>query len=423
MIKKILPKSTYAKNVLTLMTGTGLAQVIPIAISPILTRIYSPEEFGVFALYMAITSILTVLVTGRYEMAILLPKKDRDAMNLVALSIVLSFFISMVLFLVVTVFNSQLVSLMGVPELSMWLYWVPASTFLMGAYQSLNYWSNRKSHYRRLAVSRVVQSSSTGAAQLTGAFNNVGTSGLVGGQLIGQTLSTVVLGGLIYKEDKKHIKGIKKTRIIALARKYINFPKYLIVAHGFNTASGQMPIFLLSSLFNSAAAGFFMLTQRVMGAPMTLVASAIGDVFRQEASYAYVNTGSCKDIYIKTFKRLLFISALPSIAFFFIAPDLFALIFGEEWRVAGEYAQILTPVLFLRFITSPLSAMFMIAEKQKLDLVWQIVLLATTSSAFFIGYLYSNEKTALIFYSLSYSLLFIVNFFMTLKFASGKVAN
>lgn len=423
MIKKILPKSTYAKNVLTLMTGTGLAQAIPIAISPILTRIYSPEEFGVFALYMAIASILTVLVTGRYEMAILLPKKDRDAMNLVALSVILSFFISMLLFLVVTVFNSQLVSLMGVPELSMWLYWVPASTFLMGAYQSLNYWSNRKSHYRRLAVSRVVQSSSTGSAQLAGAFNNVGTSGLVGGQLIGQTLSTAVLGGLIYKEDKKHIKEIKRTRIIVLARRYINFPKYLILAHGFNTASGQMPTFLLGSLFNSAAAGFFMLTQRVMGAPMTLVASAIGDVFRQEASYAYVNIGNCKDIYMKTFKRLLYISIVPSIAFFFIAPDLFALIFSEKWRVAGEYAQILTPVLLLRFITSPLSVMFIIAEKQKLDLIWQIVLLATTSAAFFIGYLYASEKTALIFYSLSYSLLFVINFFMTLNFASGKVAN
>lgn len=422
MIKKILPKSTYAKNVLTLMTGTGLAQAIPIAISPILTRIYSPEEFGVFALYMAIASILTVLVTGRYEMAILLPKKDRDAMNLVALSVMLSFFVSMILLIVVTIFNNQLVSLMGVPELSMWLYWVPASTFLMGAYQSLNYWSNRKSHYRRLAVSRVVQSSSTGGAQLAGAFNNIGTSGLVGGQLIGQTLSTAVLGGLIYKEDKEHITKVKKIRIIALARKYINFPKYLIVAHGFNTASGQMPTFLLSSLFNSAAAGFFMLTQRVMAAPMTLVANAIGDVFRQEASYAYVNTGNCKDVYFGTFKRLLFISILPSIAFFFIAPDLFALIFGKKWRIAGEYAQILTPVFLLRFITSPLSAMFMIAEKQKLDLIWQIVLLASTSAAFFIGYLYSNEKTALIFYSLSYSLLFVINFFMTLNFASGKVA-
>lgn len=420
MIKRFLPKSAYAKNVLTLMTGTGLAQAIPIAISPILTRIYTPEEFGVFALYMAIASILTVLVTGRYEMAILLPKKDRDAMSLVALSIILSFLVSIIILIVVIAFNRQLIAIMGVPELSIWLYWVPASTFLMGVYQSLNYWSNRKSHYRRLAISRVVQSSGTGAAQLAGALNSIGTSGLVGGQLIGQTLSTAVLGGLIYKEDKEHISTIKKLRVIALAKKYINFPKFLIVAHGFNTASGQMPTFLLSALFNSAAAGFFMLTQRVMAAPMTLVANAIGDVFRQEASYAYVNTGNCKDVYLGTFKRLLFISILPSVAFFFIAPDLFALIFGEKWRIAGEYAQILTPVFLLRFITSPLSAMFMIAEKQKLDLMWQVILLVTTSAAFFIGYLYASEKVALIFYSLAYSLLFIVNFFMTFNFASGN---
>lgn len=403
------------------MTGTGLAQAIPIAISPILTRIYSPEEFGVFALYMAIASILTVLVTGRYEMAILLPKKDRDAMNLVALSVMLSFFVSMILLIVVTIFNNQLISLMGVPELSMWLYWVPASTFLMGIYQSLNYWSNRKSHYRRLAVSRVVQSSSTGTAQLAGAFNNIGTSGLVGGQLIGQTLSTAVLGGLIYKEDKEHITKVKKIRIIALARKYINFPKYLIVAHGFNTASGQMPTFLLSSLFNTAAAGFFMLTQRVMGAPMTLVASAIGDVFRQEASYAYVNTGGCKDIYIKTFKRLLYISILPSIAFFFIAPDLFALIFGEKWRVAGEYAQILTPMYFFRFIVSPISQVSTIAERQVIDLFWQIILFIMVVLSFVLGFYFNNIKFAFILFSASYSFMFIVAFYINYSISKGVV--
>lgn len=419
MIKKILPKSTYAKNVLTLMTGTGLAQAIPIAISPILTRIYSPEEFGIFALYMAIASILTVLVTGRYEMAILLPKKDRDAMNLVALSIALSFFVSVIILIVVSVFNSQLISFMGVPELSIWLYWVPASTFLMGVYQSLNYWSNRKSHYRRLAVSRVVQSSATGSTQLAGAFNNIGASGLVGGQLIGQTLSAAVLGSLIYKEDKKYIKKIKKIRIIALARKYINFPKFLIVAHGFNTASGQMPTFLLSSLFNTAAAGFFMLTQRVMGAPMTLVASAIGDVFRQEASYAYVNTGSCKDIYIKTFKRLLYISILPSIAFFFIAPDLFALIFGEKWRVAGEYAQILTPMYFFRFVVSPISQVSIIAEKQVIDLMWQIALIFMVVTSFFLGFFFDSIKIGFILFSITYSLMFFIAFLINYNISRG----
>lgn len=421
MIKRFLPKSAYAKNVLTLMTGTSLAQAIPIAISPILTRIYTPEEFGVFALYMAIASILTVLVTGRYEMAILLPKKDRDAMSLVALSIALSFFISIILLIIVTAFNSQLVAIIGVPELSIWLYWVPASTFLMGVYQSLSYWSNRKSHYRRLAISRVVQSSGTGAAQLAGAFNNIGASGLVGGQLIGQTLSTAVLGSLIYKEDKEYISKIKKIRILALARKYINFPKFLIIAHGFNTASGQMPTFLLSSLFNTAAAGFFMLTQRVMGAPMTLIASALGDVFRQEASYAYVNTGSCKDIYIRTFKKLLIISILPSVVFFFIAPDLFAIVFGEQWRVAGDYAQILTPMYFFKFITTPVSQVTIFAGKQKIDLLWQVVLFFMTIFSIYMGAYFSDIKLAFFLFSFLYSFMYIVSGYINFIFSKGDL--
>ncbi|MFD1007269.1 lipopolysaccharide biosynthesis protein [Oceanisphaera ostreae] len=419
MIKKILPKSAYAKNVLTLMTGTGLAQAIPIAISPILTRIYSPEEFGVFALYMAITSILTVLVTGRYEMAILLPKKDRDAMNLVALAIALSFFVSVILLIVVAVFNSQIIKVIGVPELSMWLYWIPASTFLMGVYQSLNYWSNRKSHYRRLAISRVLQSSGTGAVQLAGAFNNIGVSGLVGGQLIGQTLSTAVLGSFIYKEDKENITRVKRLRIVSLARKYINFPKFLIVAHGFNTASGQVPIFLLSSLFNSASAGFFMLSQRVMGAPMTLIASAIGDVFRQEASYAYVNTGSCKNVYTRTFKKLLMISIVPSIIFFFIAPDLFEMVFGEQWRVAGEYAQILTPMYFFKFVTSPVSQVSIYSGKQKIDLLWQIVLFFMTVFSMYIGAYLSDIKLAFVFFSAIYSFMYIVSGYINYIFSKG----
>src|SRR5690606_33346643 len=146
-------------------------------------------------------------------------------------------------------------------------------------------------------------------------------------------------------------------------------------AHGFNTGSSQMPIMLLTAFFSSSIAGFYMLTQRVMGAPTTLIAGAIGDVFRQEASQAYIHTGNCRAIYISTVKKLLILSVVPSILFFFIAPDLFALVFGENWREAGVFAQILTPVFFLRFVTSPLSAMFMIAEKQKLDLLWQIGLL------------------------------------------------
>ena len=101
MFNKLKPKSEFSRNVLTLMTGTTIAQAIPIAISPILTRIYAPEDFGMFALYMSVASIISVIATGRYELAIMLPKKDEDAVNIVALSIIISFFVSFISLLIV----------------------------------------------------------------------------------------------------------------------------------------------------------------------------------------------------------------------------------------------------------------------------------------------------------------------------------
>ena len=124
-LKKRFTSGSFARNVLTLMTGTTIAQAIPIAISPILTRIYTPEDFGVFALYMSIASIIAVLATGRYELAIMLPKKDEDAVNIVALSIIIAFFVSLISFLIVFIFNTQITNLLGNPEISNWLYFIP----------------------------------------------------------------------------------------------------------------------------------------------------------------------------------------------------------------------------------------------------------------------------------------------------------
>lgn len=418
MTKK-MQKNNYARNIMVLITGTGLAQALPIAISPILTRIYSPEEFGVFALYMAIVAILSVLVAGRYELAIMLPKDDKDAANILGLSLMLSFVVSALLFALVLVFGSNIASILNAPEIRKWLYWIPLSTVLTGVYQSFNYWSNRRSHYSRLAISRVFQSTGAAGGQLSGGFSNMGAAGLVGGQIFGQAISTLMLGKLILKDDREELVCINLSDMLSQAGRYKRFPQFLIVAHGFNTASSQMVIVLLNSLFSSAVAGLYMLTQRVLGAPITLVANAIGDVFRQEASYSYAHKGECLAIYKRTLKKLLLISTLPFIVFYFIAPDLFSVIFGKDWQVAGEYAQILTPMFYLRFVTSPLSTMFMIAEKQKLDLFWQIALFILTSSALLLGYFFNDIATALFFYMLSYSFLFFINGVMTYKMAKG----
>lgn len=420
LLRKLVPTGHYAHNIATLMTGTGLAQAIPIVVSPILTRLYGPESFGIYALYVAIVSIAAVLVTGRYEVAVLLPKQDRDALHVAVLSILLSCSVSALLFLATILFGKPIARWLGAPGVAPWLYWVPASTLLTGVYQSISYWHNRNANYRRLALSRVVQSGSGAASQVTSGYAGSAWMGLIGGQLAGQLLSTISLAYPAYKTDSENLRHINRRRLLLLARKYVSFPKYLTIGHSLNTAASQMPVLILTALFGATTAGFYMLAQRVIAAPVALVAGAAGDVFRQEASAAYVRNGNCLAVYKRTFARLFVIAVPACVAFFFLAPPLFSTIFGAQWVMAGEYAQILTPVLFFTFVLSPLSSTFMIAEKQKLDLYWQVVFFCVSALSLASGFIFTSSTVSVTAFSISYSIMFIVNGVISYTLAAGS---
>lgn len=402
------------------MTGTGLAQAIPIAISPILTRLYTPEDFGVFAIFMASSSIAAVLVTGRYELAIILPESDRDAFHIVTLSVCLSCLVSALLFFLVIIFNSEITSLIGTEEISNWLYWVPLSTFLMGIYTSLNYWSNRKLNYRRLAISRVVQTASSSVPQLALGFMKSGSAGLVGGQLTGQLLASSVLAGLIYREDKNQIKKLKYKRLLVLSKKYLNYPKFMIAGQLMNSISSSLPLFLLSILFNPAIAGFYSLSQRVLVAPISLIGSAIGDVYRGDASKIYRENGNCLLIYKKTFLKLSLLSLIFILPIFLFGEDLFTFVFGEDWREAGKIASILSIMVFFQAVSSPLSLTILFADLQRIDLVWQSFRLALAGASLAVGYFfYDDYKVALFWFSLSFSLLYLIHIYFQFSVAKG----
>ncbi len=403
------------------MTGTGLAQAIPIAISPILTRLYKPEDFGIFAMFMAIASIASVLVTGRYELAIMLPKSDRDAFHIVALSVGLSCLISGLLLLLVIVFNSQITSLLGTPEISNWLYWGPVSTLLMGIYTSLNYWSNRKSLYRRLAISRVVQSASSSVPQLAVGFMKSSPFGLVGGQLAGQLIATCVMANLVYREDNNYLKKIHFNRLLVLAKKYINYPKFMIAGQLMNTISSSLPLFLVSTFFSPAIAGFYSLAQRVLIAPTALIGGAIGDVYRSDASKIYRENGNCLLIYKKTFLKLCLISVIFVLPVFLFGNEIFAFVFGESWREAGEIASIVSIMVLFQTISSPLSQTVLFANFQNIDLVWQFLRLIMGSFSLVVGYYFFDDyKTALFLFALSFSFLYLLHIYFQFEVAKGK---
>jgi len=383
MINRLKPKSEFSRNVLTLMTGTTIAQSIPIAISPILTRIYTPEDFGVFALFVAITSIFGRIANGRYELAIMLPKKDEDAINIFALGFIIATMLSLFLLLVVVLFQGNIVKLLNNDEIGIWLYFVPITVFFTGLFNILNYFNNRKKQYKDLANANVIKSIVLAITQLSIGFLKQGVSGLISGQIVSQFLANTKLLLNILK-DKVLISKISKVKIIALAKRYKDFPKFSMLAIFSNTLSTHLINILISSFYSVATLGFYSLVQKLLGMPSALIGSSIGQVFFQQATKEKQETGKAINSFNSTVKKLIMIG-LPSFGIlFFIVEDLFAFVFGEEWRVAGMYAKIVIPLFFIRFISSTLSTILIVFEKQKNELLINIILLSTSTFLIFI---------------------------------------
>ncbi len=372
---RVIFQNDFNRNVLTLVTGTGLAQLIPLAITPLLSRIYSPEQFGVLAMFLAIVSSLSVLATGRYELAIMLPREDADAINIAVLSTTINLMVSGFLILALWVFDEHVTEAIGNEALSAWLYFVPLSLLLNGIYLSLNYWSNRNKMYASMAQRRVLQSGSTAALQLGLGVWRAGATGLIIGNIFGQAVAAVMMADVIRRHRPGFWRGIDLRRMCVLARRYKSFPQLLAPAHTLSALAICLPAIFMNTAFGLTASGYFMLAERIVGMPLSLVSASIGDVFRQQMSQQFLAGEHCRREFISTFRKLTAIATPPFLVLQFFSPALFALIFGERWRVAGEYAQLMCPMFYLRFVSNPLSLTAIVAQKNGFEFLWHAGLL------------------------------------------------
>jgi len=373
MIQLLRHKSAFSRNVLTLMTGTTFAQAIPVAISPILTRIYSPDDFGVLAIFIAITAILGVMTNARYELAIMLPEKDEDAINIAALGMLISTAFSIILLFPAVLLNHQISSVLGNEEIGFWLYFVPVMVWLTGMYNVLNYLNTRKKTYKDIAKAKVYKSIAMASVQLGIGFVKSGASGLIWGHIASLFVSNfrLIRNAIANYDLKKVSYKIQKE----MALRHISFPKYSLWAGLANTSSFHITSILISNIYSLTHLGFYSLMQRALDIPASLIGSAIGQVFYQEAREEKQLTGSTKRSFSKTLKKLFLIGLLIFSMLYWVVEDVFAFVFGEEWRVAGIYAQILIPLVFVRFFVSPLIMMNVIYEKNRVDMYWQFSLL------------------------------------------------
>jgi|CZCA01.1.fsa_nt_gi O-antigen/teichoic acid export membrane protein len=413
-----LPPGSFIRNVVTLMTGTTFAQALMILVAPILTRLYSPEDFGVYALYTSILGIIAVIACWRYELAIVLPEQDEDAANLLVLSICICFGMAALTLILVALFRNPVANLLGAPELAPWLWFMPLSLIAAGLFQAFNYWSTRRKQFRRLAVRQITQSTVTAATQLgTGFALHPGPGGLISGSIIGQLAATGRLAWQTYNDDKKYFLVIKLWHIKDKFVEFRRFPQMLTWSGLLNTVSVQLPVILMSYFFGPSIIAHYVLGYRVLTVPMTLVGSSVAQTFFPWGTEAY-RRGELGSSVIKISVVMFNAVLVPIVLIMICGPDLFTIIFGNAWRIAGEYIVWLSPWILFQFISSPLSSVFLILQRQDINLIFDGLLFLLRVVIIMIGGSLNNPLLTIQIYGITSALFYFIACIIVFKLTS-----
>lgn len=399
MIRKARPTG-FLKNVLTLTTGTTIAQAIPVLIAPVLTRLYGPSDFGLLTVFISVTALLATIVTGKYELAIVLPAKDKEARKLVWLSLLLTTLCSGLLLITVLLAHDWLLAhLFHDKHMDIWLYFIPLSVFVTGAFEALRYYSIRARAYNSIAVSSVVRSGTAGVGQVVAGLAGMQAAGLLLGNLLSLFSGNLGVAGVFLKNREAKAVPYSRKELKLSAFRYRNFPRFTLPSSLLNTASLQLPVYVFTAFFSNTIVGLYALSQRVLSAPMNIVGAAIGQVYFQKAAEYRGNADKIRTLTWELYKRLLWLGVLPIAILMFRGDILFAWVFGKEWLIAGQYAQSLSLWFLFVFISSPLSNLFFVQEKQKQGLILQVIIFTSRAAVLLLCILqqYSAAFTVLLF--------------------------
>lgn len=415
-------KSQYGRSLVILMGGTFVAQLIPIIFYPIVSRIFSPSDFGTLSVFTQIASILSIIAPGGYLYAIFICKKKKEAFNTFSLSIMLSFIFLLFIFLCSIPFKERIATILNEVLLEEFLYFPFLSALFVIVYQCYNEWCVRNKSFKQLSFNKCVNSGAMSISEtLIGCINpSLFANGLLFGELLGRGISATSCLFSIFKNDFYLLKFFQWQEVKCIMKKYSNFPKYIMPGKLINTVACGLPVFYLSNAFTKDEVGFFSMASMVLVIPISVVSVAVSDAFRQKANEDFIKFGSCRSILIKTIVPLSIISLVGFTLLFLIAPELFRLVLGDKWIMAGVYSRYLMLMMAVSFISEIAKPILIIAGKQHYDLLWQILFLCSIIIVIAISRLSDNIYTFLLLYSVVKSALFMMQLLWCYKFSSSN---
>jgi O-antigen/teichoic acid export membrane protein len=353
------------------MISTGVSQAIPVLVSPFLSRLFKPEEFGVMALVLTVAAALSVLATGRLELAVVMPDTDKEAAKVMRLGIEFSFWVSIVFGVIFIVAqNNALFFIKVPPPFKPYYIWLGPAIFIYAVYQLISYWLLRKNAYWASAINKISQTSSTTAINvIVGLFKF--NAGLIFSELVGRLLGSVIgfyhsiKSGFNWPRFQK----AERSELMKRYRKFIyfaSFPAFL------DSLSLNLPVLFLTTWYSVETTGYFQLSRMVLTIPIALISAAFSQVLLRKT----IELKSEQKPLARWYLRIALVLTVCFLPFFMILTtsgvELFQLIFGEEWGKSGLFAAILAGSYYMRFVIAPLSSVFPALEKVKISGGWQI---------------------------------------------------
>jgi lipopolysaccharide exporter len=402
MLKLIhyLKSSHFVRNMSVVMSGTAVAQVIGFTLTPIIGRLFSPSDFGVFGSFYSVLTVIAAGVALQYSQAIMLPKQDEDAANVFAVSMLSVFVITLVGLLSAYVFSDWLLGLLKAPD-SKWLLWfLPLGVFVSGINQSFQAWCIRRKAFKKTASSQMIRAGAVGTLQIVSGLFRHGGGGLIASSVAADGMASLNLARQVFCTDKVLLKSsLAWKRIGRLAVEYRDFPVYSATQNMMNALSNALPVLLLGYYYGVAVAGAYAFGVRILQAPMGFVLVALRQVLFQKASETYNHGGKLYPLYIKTTGGLFAMAIIPAIILSIWAPSIFALIFGSKWYEAGVYARWLILWVMVLFCNLPSSLFAAILRQQRNLFFYEFVILLSRTSALVAGGLLLSAKGTIILFS------------------------
>lgn len=367
-----VPKGQFAQHILLIAGGTAVGQGIVAVATPLLTRIYTPEHFGLQSVFLSLVSILTSVVALRYEVAIILPEDDVMAANLLAVCLSVVVAMSTFVSIGVWLFGSRLLVLTKSPGLTPHLPWLlPLAVLGAGGFQVFSFWAMRKREASRLARMKVYQGCTQVVVQAGFPFVYPGSLGLLIGSALGYCGGVGSLARAAWQGEREQLKQVTLLGMREAAVRYRRFPMIGSISAMLNFTGVFLPPILISGLFDPIFAGQFALSQRVTAIPLALVGQAVSQVYIGEASKVIrANPEGLENLVKLTIRRLVQLGLLPVLAIAMLGPFGFDWIFGAAWKKAGWIGLWLAPMYLLQFVAVPISQTMNMLELQDKQLAW-----------------------------------------------------